>query len=185
MPKIRIKKVPASVIRRINSLPEFLVDHVKAKYKKDAQAIVKTYTEGIQSDSLGLQSLKDETIMQKIRKGYPNPTAPLFGKGGDRSYSELLKVYEYKESIRIAPFRGNHHSGIPFKILFIVHEYGAIIRRKTETGTVIIKIDPRPALMISYLKVMRGIKKNGHPELKKEVNQYIRGAKAAHSQRVG
>jgi len=136
----RVKEV---FITRFKNSEVFLDNYAEATTKKIAEKTMNAFTKGIKNDSFGLARLKQSTIDQKKRKGYPNPEAPLYGRGGDRSYSEMLILRKLKNGkYRIRPSSKYHHSGkVKLKTLFFVHEFGMVI----DTGRALIFIKARPA----------------------------------------
>jgi hypothetical protein len=149
-----IKSVRDSFIDRFKGSLEYYEDYADATTKKIADKTIKNFTEGIINDSFGLKRLKQSTIDQKRRKGYPSPETPLYGKGGDRSYSEMLIIRKLKNGhYRIRASAKYHHSmKVKLNTLFFVHEYGAAI----DNGKAIIFIPPRPAFKRATMQIMLG-----------------------------
>lgn len=144
------KRFKDSIMNRTKEVITLYKGYADAKTKKVAEKTIKNFSEGIKNDTFGLQRLKPETIKQKQRMGYPKPSTPLYGKGGDRSYSNMLMYRKLKSGIyRIRPSERYHHkAGIPLRVLFIVHEHGMVI----DNGKALIFIPSRPALQKSVVK---------------------------------
>jgi hypothetical protein len=142
---------------RINKIPEYSINVIDAKLKKDASNIIKEFQTGIEKGTLNLKPLKEATIKQKRYKGYSNPKLPLLGKGGNnkRSYKNMLMLKKVKNGYKIEPsIRMHREASLTLKQLFYVHEYGTIIHQ----GDKLIRIPARPALLSSYKKILQ--KKN-------------------------
>jgi hypothetical protein len=138
-----IEKVKETFIGRVKNSQIFIDNYAEATTKKVAERTIDNFTNGIKNDVFGLQRLKTKTIEQKKRKGYPSPSTPLYGQGGDRSYSEMLIMRKLKNGkYRIRPSAKYHHSGkVKLKTLFFVHEYGMVI----DNGKALIFEPARPA----------------------------------------
>lgn len=138
-------------MKRIKNLPKYEIAVTNTRLKYDAYSIKREFSRGIAENKLGLDGLKPTTIMQKIKKGYNNPSIPLMGKGGNdpRSYKNLLNVAKTKRGWRVYPSNRLHHSmKITLRYLFYIHEYGCLIKR----GKSMIRIPPRPAMFLAYQK---------------------------------
>jgi hypothetical protein len=73
-----------------------------------------------------------------------------------------------------------HWSGkIKLSDLFAIHEYGAVIKQKKGEDSVLIRIPPRPALLLSYRKHLskkKSDKREKSKEVKKAITNYINNA---------
>ena len=167
--------------KRLQRMAKLSNDMVSGGIKRDLTELNKIFHDGIKKNSLGLDKLVDSTVLSKISKGYEKPYSPLYGAGdseGDRSYSNMMKITKVAKGYKLEPNpRLLHHSRkIKVKDLFTIHEHGAIVIK----GDVMIKIPPRPALMISYRKWLVK-RKQREPTLAKEVkvkiSEYIKEGK--------
>lgn len=151
-------------MKRIKRLPLLLDDVISGLTKRDLLKINEIFKNGIKNNKLSLDKLADMTVKSKISKNYPKPSSPLYGKGeieGDRSYSGMMIVKKMNNGWKLQPSEKRHWSkNISLKNLFKIHEHGAIIKKKTKTGMILIKIPPRPALLLSYQKYMIQKKRN-------------------------
>lgn len=162
---------------RIKRLARLLPRTVDAFAKRDAQEVERFFREGIARDQFRLNRLAESTIRRKRRKGYPRPKTPLYGKGGDRSYQQMMNVTKRGQSWVVRPSTATHHSGrIKLSTLFRVHEFGTTIRQKGRT----IRIPPRPALQKAYNKHLRR-KRRQDPaaEVRSAINELINTGNAA------
>lgn len=141
-------------MKRIQRLPRMMGDIISGGTKRDLIDLKRIFHSGIKNNTLGLDALAEATVMGKIRKGYKRALSPLYGAGDqerDRSYSNMMRITKVGNGWKLSPNNRLHHSRkIKLKDLFQIHEHGAIIRRKTKNGEVMIRIPPRPALMIAY-----------------------------------
>jgi len=173
-----------AVQSRIKRLPVLVEGVADAQRKRDANALLAYWREGIQSGSLQLKPLKPRTISRKAKLGYSQPNTPLYGIGldGKDSYIKGMRVFRKKKGWAVRMMDKRHHtSKLPLTALFIVHEYGTIINTKNAT----ILIPPRPAMAKAYQMVLRDIKKNDpNKEMAKAVNQFIRSGNRAMMDRV-
>ena len=163
--------------KRIKNLPKFLNTSVDTVLKRDAQGIVESFKEGISSNRLGLLPLKDVTIKSKRSNGFSKPKTPLYGKGDNnkRSYMNMLIIRKLKNGYRIRVRAAMHYTGLPFKMLYNIHEFGATI--STKKGVIV--IPPRPAKTIAYQQWLRKRKKIDNGTLvKKSINEWIRTARS-------
>jgi len=165
--------VSQSVIAsRINHLPKMALDLIEASAKRDAEALVKTFHDGIKEGKMDLLPLKDATISRKEAMGFDRPESPLYGLGDDflqGTYSNMMEVVK-DESVKkyvVKPKEGYHYSQhenkdgstrivrdkIKLRDLFIVHEYGTTISNGFGRG-ILIRIPPRPAFRYAYDELM-------------------------------
>lgn len=153
MGKAKFDKKYQKTQRRLKTLPEKSKDVVTAQLKLDAQNFIREFGNGIRFDRLGLLPLKDATIERKSEQGMRRPRSPLAGRAetDKKSYSNMLIMRETKRGYRVHIRAGNHWSGVPLKMLYQVHEFGAIIKR----GNSLIRIPPRPAHENAFQKMVR------------------------------
>ena len=134
MIKIKYSNSYFAKIKRIKRLPIKSNNAVTGAIKRDLIQIKKIFHDGISKNLLRLEKLSDNTIKEKTRKGYPKPKTPLYRKGdnaGNRSYSNMLIITKIKNGWKLRPSTKQHHSGkMSLKELFLIHEYGALIKKK-------------------------------------------------------
>ena len=178
MMKVKYSDSYSAKMKRIQRLPKKQGPAISGLTKRDILQIDQIFHDGIKEDTFHLERLAELTIEGKERKGLPKPTAPLHGVGDesdDRSYMNMMVVTKLANAWKLSPSRKMHHSGkLLLKDLFEIHEHGATIRRKTKKGSVLIKIPPRPALMLAYKRWL--IKKRKD---KKEHSKEVRTALSA------
>jgi len=163
---------------RIKRLPKLLKSVVSGATKKDLLGMKKIFHDGIKDNRLGLDALAESTIRSKKAKGYPKAKSPLYGAGdteGDRSYANMLLIAKVKNGWKLRPSTRKHHSGnVTLKDLFMIHEHGALIKKKTKNGKAsLIRIPPRPAFLIAYKRWL-GQRKKSQKETSLEVKAAIR-----------
>lgn len=144
--------------KRIGRLPELMAVAVRGLSKRNALLLMGYFRDGIRSGSFGLERLKPATVSRKEALGYERPESPLYGRGGDKSYSECLRLRRDGTRFAVGPSRGKHWSGVPLDLLFYVHENGATVRDGFGKG-VQIRIAPRPAFRLSYERLMRRLER--------------------------
>lgn len=157
-------------IKRIKRLPKLVGNIADTTAKKDATGIIEDFKNGIRKNNFGLKVLQDITIKRKRALGYSKPTTPLYGAGDDvtETYIDMFIVKKLKKGYRITPRWKMHHSGnVELRILFYVHENGAIINN----GKALIRIPPRPAFRMAFQRYLRRKQKR---ETSKEVKKAIR-----------
>jgi len=160
-----------AVQRRIKNLPVITEKSIKGNLKRDAEGFVNEFETGIAANKLGLKRLKEPTVRRKRRQGFSRPRTPLFGDG---QYSRMMKIFELKHGWSVRPKSGTHSSGLKFKDILDVHEYG----RTIITKHAVIIIPARPARSRAYQKYLRKRKKvDTHSLIRKQINEYIRNAK--------
>ena len=170
---------------RLKKLPKMIEGALSGLVKRDLIQINKIFHDGIQQNILGLDKLADLTGMRKIAKGYERAMSPLYGLGDQdkqRSYSNMMIIVPIKDGWKLRPKNLLHHSGkLKLKDLLTIHEHGAIIKRKKKDGTeVLIRIPPRPALLIAYRKwlVERRKKEPKNADVvRKAISNYINTGK--------
>lgn len=171
-------------MKRIKRLPQFMGRAVSGYTKRDILAINKIFHDGILNNTLRLDKLAEITIDSKRRQGFSRPSSPLYGKGDDaenRSYANMLNITKRGDAWTLRPSTRMHWSGkIKLSDLFKIHEYGALIRKTKKNGeSSLIRIPPRPALLISYRRFLiqkRQNKKEQSKEVKKAMTEYINTA---------
>jgi len=161
---------------RIERLPVMGQNMILGGIKRDCNDIINAFKNGIRENSFGLEPLNENTISQKKGKGFSKPETPLYGKGDDRkrdTYINMLRIKKLNNGYKIYPSNGKHwKSKLKLSDLFKVHEYGAVIT----TAKAVIKIPPRPALLLAYrkqLSEMKKRKKETSREVKRAMTEYI------------
>jgi len=169
--------------KRISSLPKLMERAVSGLTKKDLIGINKIFHDGIKNNTLRLEKLAEITINSKRKKGFSKPTVPLYGKGDDaekRSYANMMNITKQGDSWVLKPSTRMHWSGkIKLSDLFKIHEYGAIVRQTRGETEVLIRIPPRPALLLSYRRYLinkRKDKKEQSREVRQAMTDYINNA---------
>ena len=141
-------------LRRLKNLPKEAMGMFKSPLHRDALSTMKNFKEGIKKRAFGLKELKDKTIKRKQRQGMEHPETPLLGKGDEKernSYINMLRIKNIKGGYMVFPSRQKHYSRkIELNRLWAVHELGTTIKR----GVGIIRIPPRPALLMAFRKTM-------------------------------
>ena len=127
-----------------------------------------------------LERLAEITISSKSRQGFEKPSSPLYGKGDsaqERSYANMLNITKRGNSWVLYPSTRMHWSGkIRLDELFMIHEHGAIVKQQRGENTVLIRIPPRPALLLSYRRFLikkRADKREQSKEVKRAMTDYI------------
>jgi hypothetical protein len=164
--------------KRLNRLNELWTIYIGIKAKFHAAAVVKEFRIGLRRNSFGLKELKERTIKAKEAAGYSKPKNPLYGAGDskDNSYLNMFFIRAVKGGYKIMLRWAKHWKAqIPLKILFKIHEYGAVIRQHTSAGKeVLIRIPPRPALRHAQQKFLFGREnKNPMQEFNKATLPYV------------
>jgi len=147
--------------KRIRNIPKYYIARVEARRKKEADQVVKEFKKGIRNNDMGLHPLKPATIKQKSRMGYSRPDNPLYGKGDQdiRSYINSLYLKKIKNGWSVEVSRKMHHKArLTLKHLFFIHEYGAVIKGRSNA---FIRIPPRPALKTATEQVQFTFKDDG------------------------
>lgn len=170
---------------RIRRLPTLANGSVSGLTKRDLIGINKDFHDGIKFDTFRLERLVEITIGQKMRKGYSNPTTPLYGAGDSESpvsYANMMRITKKSnKSWVLEPSTEMHHSGkITLDFLFKIHEHGCTVQQTTSSGeTIMILIPPRPALLLAYRRYLirkRKDKKERSKEVKQAITAYINDA---------
>lgn len=174
--KIKYSNTYSAKYNRIKRLPKVMPNAVSGLTKRDLIAIKKIFHDGIKDNTLGLESLADMTIQSKTSQGFKSPDTPLYGKGDsskDRSYMNMLEIKQVKGGWKLQPSNKQHWSKkLKLKDLFMIHEHGATIKRKSQDGgSTLIKIPPRPALLLSYRQYLSERAKD-----KKEISRTVKSA---------
>lgn len=170
-------------LKRMKHLPKLSGHVISAGTMRTAMLIIKYFQQGIRTSSFNLQALKEMTIEGKKSAGFDKPETPLFGKGDRRkkdTYINCLRIKKLKNEVIIYVSKAKHWSGgITLYDLFIVHEFGALIKR----GDTIIRIPKRPALFLAYKKYLggrRADKRETSKQVRRVMIDYIHGGKLAH-----
>lgn len=165
--------------KRIQRLPKKDLEKLTSFLKYYALETIKEFYDGIKSSSLGLVALKDRTIKRKMRDSFSQPSTALYAAGDDKkddSYINSLRMREIngfgKRGYQVYVSSKRHwKSKLKLKDLFIVHEYGTII--KGAQGQMI-RIPPRPAFHKAFAKVMgRHAKKETSWKVRWAINSLI------------
>lgn len=153
-------------LSRLRNLSKEAMAMLKAPLKRDALLTMKNFKEGIKNRSFGLKKLEDGTIRRKQLLGMERPDTPLFGKGDEQkrnSYINMLRIKHVKGGYMVTPAKTKHWSRkIELNRLWKVHELGTTIalgarqsiKTKQTRGNTLIRIPPRPALLMAYRKTM-------------------------------
>lgn len=163
--------------KRIQRLPQFLGNAVRAQAKRDAVGVIKEFQDGIEDNSFRLEKLKPATVKQKRRRGYRRPKTPLYGLGeGKRAYRNMLIIRTRGKNYVVRPSTRRHHiSQLRLNELFIIHEMGATIRR----GGKYTRIPPRPTFLKAYQRHLRKrAKLEPTIEVRRGMAEYINRANA-------
>ena len=161
-------------MKRIQRLPSLIPGMISGYTKRDILEIKRIFHDGIKNNTLHLEKLSSMTVAEKARKGYSKPSSPLYGKGDnaeDRSYANMLNVTKAGNKWKLKPSTRMHHSRkLKLSDLFTIHEHGAVIRQQRGDTEVLIRIPPRPALMLSYRRFLYQ-KRRDKKEQSKEVTK--------------
>lgn len=161
---------------RIRRLPRMVVPIADTHAKNRAVNLIETFRKGIRSDTFGLRRLKPETIKRKSRRGLSKPTTPLYALGDQekRSYINMMRIRKLKgRGYRVAQSHAKHHeSELQLRHLFVVHEYGTVIRMR---GGTIIRIPARPAFANAFRSMMLWLRNFEPPasEVRRAIVRYI------------
>jgi len=162
-----------AIKERIRRMPELAENAVSGSVKKNLREINAIFHDGIKKNKLGLEPLAEITVNAKRRAGMNRPENPLYGKGDEaeeRAYMNMMNIMKVSKGWKLYPSRRMHWSKrITLELLFKIHEHGATIR--TASGD-FVRIIPRPALMLAYLKWQSQRKKND-PAMKNAIKEYI------------
>lgn len=163
-------------LARIKKLPMLGSNAMYGLVKRDVVEINILFHDGIKKHKLGLDRLSPVTVGRKERMGYEKPKHPLYGAGdseGNRSYAGMMNITNIKNGYKLAPSRRLHHSRKKkLKELFDIHEPGAIIRKHTKNGIILIRIPPRPAFRLAQMK-WKAKRKNFESRRAKEVRKAL------------
>ncbi len=145
----------SGIERILDQLPARVVGKIMRVNQENAKMFVKTFQDGIRTESFRLKPLKLSTIARKASRGLPQPETPLYGLGDeskDRSYINMFRIQEVRDGYLASPSRAKHWSGnIQLRVLYMIHEFGATIKR----GKTLIRIPPRPAVQKAYNRFHR------------------------------
>lgn len=172
-------------VKRIERLPQFMEEMIRALRKKDAYTMIREFHRGIKMDSFGLTRLKEGTIKRKRALGYQYPEVPLYGKGDEereRSYINLLRVQKLKNGYKVFPSKMKHHTAdMRLLDLFRVHEFGTTIHR----GTTLIRIPSRPAFFLAFQRALGKLKKEENTKMvKNAIVSLVREGQLTHNMTV-
>lgn len=157
-------------LKKLDKIPAFADTVARSGLKKMANSIVREFKTGIENNSLNLDALKQRTIETKRKQGFKKPSTPLYGKGGrnKRSYKNMMNIRKTKSGYTIYPSTRKHWDGdITLRRLFLIHEYGATIKR----GDKLIRIPPRPA----FKKATAIARKKSIDDIRKEMRSKLVG----------
>lgn len=177
-------------LRRIKNLPKEAMSMFKATLHRNALLTMKNFKVGITTRSFGLQKLKNGTIKRKKGSGMERPDTPLYGVGDEQkrnSYINMLRIKNIKGGYMVSPAKTKHWSRkIDLYRLWRVHELGTTINLGARTsikthiarGKTLIRIPPRPALLMAFRKTMnnRNIKRDARI-LKNALKKYAESGK--------
>lgn len=182
----------SAIASRIRRLPKMATDLIEASAKRDAEALVKAFHDGVKKDELGLLPLKDATISRKEAMGFDKPESPLYGLGDEfiqGTYCNMMEVVKDTAARKyvVKPRDDYHYSvsegkdgqtivrdKIKLRDLFIVHEYGTTISNGFGMG-ILIRLPPRPAFRYAYEKFMdRKRKSDPAKKVKQAIIKYVR-----------
>lgn len=163
--KIKFSEHYWAIRKRIQRLPEKELDKLTTIIKLMALTTVKYFHDGIKDQSLGLKELKDKTVQRKRRESFTMPEVPLYGAGDERkddSYVNMMRLRKIdgfgKKGWQVYVSRKKHwKSKLKLSDLFVVHEYGTIIKAKNGA---MIRIPARPAFHKAYERVLKEKKKS-------------------------
>jgi len=161
---------------RIRRLPRMVVPIADTHAKNRAVNLIETFRKGIRSDIFGLRRLRPATVKRKSRRGLSKPTTPLYALGDQekRSYINMMRIRKLKgRGYRVAQSRAKHHeSELQLRHLFVVHEYGTVIRMR---GGQLIRIPPRAAFANAFQSMMLQLRNFEPPasEVRRAIVKYI------------
>ena len=159
--------------------------NAKMKRIRRLPKLVKQAADGIRKNNFKLAKLDPKTVQAKRRQGFSKPNTPLYGAGdsGTNTYINMFFIKKIKNGYRIiARWALHHDAGIPLKVLFFIHENGAIIN----TGKALIRIPPRPAFRKAFARYLRRkIKGETSKDVKEAIQETIKTGKTTKFRRVG
>lgn len=171
-------------LKRIRRLPTLVNQVADSATKRDANGIVKDFQNGVRKNNFSLENLKPETIKRKQAQGYTKPRTPLYGEGDSdpNSYINMFLVKKLKNGYRIFPRWAKHHdSDVSLRVLFYVHENGAIINN----GKTLIRIPPRPAFRKAFQRYLRRrAKQETSKDVREAINETIKTGKTTKFRRA-
>lgn len=187
----------SAVASRIRRLPKLMSDYAETSARRDAEALVKDFHDGIMKNRLGLVPLQDATVSRKSAMGFESPDSPLYGLGDEfmqGTYANMMEVRKDSSAMRyvVAPRDGYHYEvldgdggrrivrgKIKLRKLFLIHEYGCTISNGFGRG-IVIRIPPRPAFRYAYDRLMNR-KRRADPsgDVRKAIGRYVRAGDAA------
>ncbi len=164
--KVKFSPKFSAVQKRIKNLPDIALETVNAVYKKDVVSFVTEFINGLDARNFNLEPLKEVTVKQKKYLKYKKPRTELVGKGKQepRSYVNMFQIRQKNNNGGwvVSPREDAvHHSGLEFKKLLYIHEYGATIEyvHPKSGKPVIIRIPPRPAMRKAFNRFLRRTRK--------------------------
>lgn len=171
-------------IKRIRRLPKLVKSAADTVAKKEPQKIIEDFQNGIRKNNFRLIPLTEETIKQKKRMLYSKPRTPLYGlgDGGTNTYINMFFIKKIKNGYRIVPRWARHHNaGIPLRVLFFIHENGAVINN----GKTLIRIPPRPAFRLAFNRYLRRkMKGENTKDVKEAIIETIKTGKTTKFRRI-
>jgi hypothetical protein len=145
----------SNIEQKLRDMPKRTQRSLKSVYRKNANEFIKVFKDGVRSETFNLKKLKVGTIQRKASAGFPQPETPLYGLGDmmkDRSYINMFRIREVINGYLVQPSIAKHWSGkISLRNLFLVHEFGATIKR----GKSLVRIPARPAVKKAYTRFLR------------------------------
>lgn len=178
MAKLVLSTNQDAIRSRLRRLPKLVNDAMDAQTRKDIDAVIREYKNGIRRNNFGLAPLNPVTVQRKTDQGYPRPRTPLYGQGEQKKNSLMnaLGVRKIKNGYRLYFRRAKHHaSNLSLSDLLTIMTNGALIRvtprmraflhfigihlKKTTT---IIRIPPRPVVDRAIKRALKK-KKAGEP----------------------
>ena len=167
--------------KRIQRLPKIMTNLANTTSKKDAIGLIRVFREGIKKNAFRLKPLQPKTVERKRARGLSRPKTPLYAFGEDEknSYLNMLRIRRLKKGYRVAPSWAKHHeSQLKLRDLFVVHEFGTVIRQTRGGSEVIIRIPPRPAFFYAFRRFMAQRKKADEAkEVKQAITEYVQTGK--------
>ena len=155
-----------SIAQRLRYFPKFIQELKIQASKSHLINLKKTIVDGLLKANLVSPPLKPKTIETKKRQGKPRIKTPLIGWGlyVDNSMINGLKIINKGKKFFLTPV-GNHYSGESQKLIWAVHEFGAIVKNAFGKN-ITVRIPPR-------LPLRRGKQRYLKSQMKEKVNKDI------------